>query len=114
VCMATSLVHVVMTESYSTDSFLMVLRRFMTVHGAPRRFQSDQGDQLVVASKQLVTWNWVRVDELCSQKGATWRLVPTGGQHYNDQTEQVMDLMKLCLAQTLEGKRCSIMELATV
>ncbi len=109
-----SLVHVEMTESYSTDSFLMALRRFMTVHGAPRRFQSDQGDQLVAASKQLATWNWARVDELCSQKGATWRLVPTGGQHYNGQAEWVIGLMKLCLAQTLEGKRCSLMELATV
>jgi hypothetical protein len=69
-----------------------------------RRFQSDQGDQLVAASKQLVTWDWARVDELCSQKGATWRLVPTGGQHYNGQAERVIGLMKLCLAQTLEGK----------
>jgi hypothetical protein len=68
VCKATSLVHVEMTESYPMDSFLMALRRFMMVHGAPRRFQSDQGDQLVVASKQLATWDWVRVDELCSQK----------------------------------------------
>jgi hypothetical protein len=107
VCTAPSLVHVEMTESYSMDSFLMVLKRFMTVHGAPRRFQSGQGDQLVAASKQLVTWDWARVDELCSQKCATWRLVPTGGQHYNGQAE-------LCLAQMLEGKRCSIMELATV
>jgi hypothetical protein len=46
-----------MTESYFTDSFLMSLRMFMMVHGAPRRFQSDQGDQLVAASKQLATWN---------------------------------------------------------
>ncbi len=45
----TSLVHVEMTESYSMDSFLIALRRFMTVHGAPRRFQSDNGDQLVAA-----------------------------------------------------------------
>jgi hypothetical protein len=114
VCMATSLVHVEVTESYSTDSFLMALRRFMTVHGAPRRFPSDQGDQLVAASKQLATWNWAKVDELCSQRGATWRLVPTGGQHHNGHAERVIGMMKLCLAQTLEGKRCSLMELATV
>jgi hypothetical protein len=56
-CTVTSLVHVEMTESYSTDTFLMALRRFMTVYGAPRTFQSDQGDQLVAASKQLATWN---------------------------------------------------------
>ncbi len=54
------------------------------------------------------------MDELFSQKGATWRLVPTGGQYYNGQAERVIGLMKLCLAQTLEGKQCSLMELATV
>jgi hypothetical protein len=36
-------------ESYSTDSFLMALRRFKAKNGAPRRFQSNQGDQLVAA-----------------------------------------------------------------
>ncbi len=49
VCTATPLVHVEMTQSYSTDSFLMALRRFKAKHGAPRRFQSNQGDQLVAA-----------------------------------------------------------------
>jgi hypothetical protein len=29
------------TESYSTDSFLIALGRFMTIQGVPRRFQSD-------------------------------------------------------------------------
>ncbi len=28
------LVHVEMTESYSTDSFLMALRKFMLIHGS--------------------------------------------------------------------------------
>jgi hypothetical protein len=55
ICTATSLVHGEMTEFYSNDSFLMALRKFMIIHGAPRRFQSYQGDQLVAASKQLAT-----------------------------------------------------------
>jgi hypothetical protein len=28
-------------ESYSTESFLMAVRRFMALHGVPKRFQSD-------------------------------------------------------------------------
>ncbi len=39
--------------------------------------------------------------------------MPTGGQHYNGQTEGVIRLLKLCLPQTLKGKRCSMMEMAT-
>ncbi len=49
VCTATPLVSVEMTQSYSTDSFLMALRRFKAKHGAQRRFQSNQCDQLVAA-----------------------------------------------------------------
>jgi hypothetical protein len=121
VCTATSLVHVEMTQSYSTDSFLMALRRFMGLHGAPRRFQSDQGDQLVAASKQVGGWDWSKVDEECSRRGSewdntgvVWRLVPTGGQHYNGQAERVIGLLKKCLEQSLEGKRCSWEEVGTL
>jgi hypothetical protein len=95
VCTAISLVHVEMTEA--TDLFLRALRRFMTKCGALRRFQTDQGDQLVEASKQTATWDWSKVDKLCSKKHATWRLVPTGGQHYNRQAERIIGLLKLCL-----------------
>ncbi len=43
VCTATSLVHVEITDAYSTDSFLLAVRRFMAMHRAPSRFKSDQG-----------------------------------------------------------------------
>jgi hypothetical protein len=61
VCTATSLVHVEITDSYSTDSFLLAVSRFMAIHGAPSRFQSDQGTQLVAAAKQIRTWDWAQV-----------------------------------------------------
>jgi hypothetical protein len=57
VCTLTSLANVEIGETYSTESFLMAMRRFMALHGAPRRFQSDQGTQLVAASKQMATWD---------------------------------------------------------
>jgi hypothetical protein len=43
VCTATSLVHAEMNKSYSTDFFLMALRRFMTMHGAPRGLHVTPG-----------------------------------------------------------------------
>jgi hypothetical protein len=74
----TSLVQMEMTESYSINSFLMALRKFTTIHRAPRRFQSDQGDQLIAASKQLATWDWSKVDDVqpegCHlEASADWR-----------------------------------------
>ncbi len=49
----TSALHVEFMDTYSTDSFLMVLRRFMGLRGTPTRFQSDRGEQLVTAAKQV-------------------------------------------------------------
>jgi hypothetical protein len=81
VCTSTSLAHVEIAETYSTESFLMAVRRFMALHGAPKRFQSDQGTQLVAASKQLATWDWTAVHEMAERVSAEWHIVPTGGQH---------------------------------
>jgi hypothetical protein len=44
VCTTTSALHVEFMDTYSTDSFLLALRRFMSVRGTPTRFQSDRGD----------------------------------------------------------------------
>jgi hypothetical protein len=114
VCTSTSLAHVEVAESYSTESFLMAARRFMALHGAPRRFQSDQGTQLVAASKQLATWDWTAVHEQAERVGAEWHIVPTGGQHYNGQAERLIGLLKRCLEGALGNRRFTLGELSTV
>jgi hypothetical protein len=70
VCTSTSLAHVEIAETYSTESFLIAVRRFMALHGAPKRFQSDQGTQLVAASKQLAMWDWTAVHEAVEKESA--------------------------------------------
>ncbi len=114
VCTSTSLAHVEIAETYSTESFLMAVRRFMALHGAPKRFQSDKGTQLVAASKQLATWDWTAVYELAEKAGAEWHIVPTGGQHYNGQAERLIGLLKRCLEGTLNSRRLTLGELNTV
>ncbi len=64
VCTATSLIHMEITESYSTDAFLLALHSFMAMYDAPMRFQSDQGTQLVAASKQVARWDWTKTISL--------------------------------------------------
>jgi hypothetical protein len=114
VCTAMSLVHVEVTDAYSTDSFLLAVRRFMAKHGAPSRFQSDQGTQLVAAAKQIRAWDWSRVHLEVGARGAEWHLVPTGAQHFNGQAERMIGLLKPCLEQAIAGKRYSYGELAKV
>ncbi len=49
VCTAISAVHVEFMDMYTTDSFLMAMRRFMCLRGTPMRIQSHRGEQLVAA-----------------------------------------------------------------
>jgi hypothetical protein len=114
VCTSTSLAQVEIAETYSTESFLMAVRRFMALHGAPRRFQYNQGTQLVAASKQLATWDWTAVHEMAERVNAEWHIVPTGGQHYNGQAERLIRLLKRCLEGTLNSRRLTLGELSTV
>ena len=114
VCTSTSLAHVEIAKTYPTESFLMAVRRFLALHGAPKRFQSEQGTLLVAASKQLATWDWTAVHEAVEKEGAEWHIVPTGGQHYNGQAERLIRLLKRCLEGTLNSRRLTLGELNTV
>jgi hypothetical protein len=114
VCTTTSALHVEFMDSYSTDSFLMALRRFMSIRGTPTRFQSDRGEQLVAAAKQVAMWDFTEVVQWAGRKGIEWTLVPTGGQHFNGQAERMIGLIKQQLWRTFEGKRLSHEETITV
>jgi Family of unknown function (DUF5641) len=112
-CTATSAVCLELTESYSMDSFLQALVRFTCTHGMPARFQSDAGDQLVAAAKQVATWDFSKVHDWCGQNKTEWVVVPTGAQHFNGQAERMIGLAKLCLEQVLDGKVATFGEMAT-
>ena len=46
-CLATRAIHIDVATDYSTDSFFLVLRRFVSMHGYPNKLYSDNGSQLV-------------------------------------------------------------------
>ena len=52
-CLATRDDHVDISPDYSTEKFLMVLGRFVSIRGYPSKLYSDSGAQLVSANKEL-------------------------------------------------------------
>jgi hypothetical protein len=94
ICLASSAVHVEFMDTYSMDSFLMALRRFMCKRGVPSQIQSDMGEQLVAASKQVSAWDLEGVREWAGRKGIEWHLMPTGGQHFNGEAERMIGILK--------------------
>ena len=81
VCMATSAVHLERAKSYSTDSFIYALRRFILFRGTPSKIQSDRGTQLVAAARQVGGWDFSEIRDWCATKKFTWEPIPTGAQH---------------------------------
>jgi hypothetical protein len=79
ICMATSDTNMEFIELYSTDSFLMVLTKFMCPRWTPSRVQSDRGEQLVSASKQIDLRDFDGILQWSRVKRIEWHLVPTGG-----------------------------------
>jgi hypothetical protein len=52
-CMNTRAVYVDLAQDYSTDGFLMTLRRFMSVRGCPSVIYIDRGGNLIGAKCEL-------------------------------------------------------------
>jgi hypothetical protein len=114
ICTTTSAVHIEFVDTYSTDSFLMALRRFMCLRGILSRFQLDRVEQLVAASKQVAKWDLKDLVQWAGKKGIEWVLVPTGGQHFNGQAERMIGLIKRQICRSFEGKKYSHKETVTI
>jgi uncharacterized membrane protein len=114
VCTSTSAMHIEFVDTYSTDSFLMVLRQFMCIRGVPSRVQSDRGEQLVASSKQVIRWNFDSILQWAEKRGIESVLMPTGGQHFNGQAERMIGLVKKQIRQSFEGRKYSHEETITI
>ena len=52
-CLGTRAVHIDISPDFSTEKFLLVLRRFASIRGYPSKIYSDNASQLVAASAEL-------------------------------------------------------------
>ena len=75
-CLVTRAVYLDLADSYNTQSFITVFRRFISLRGHPHTIYSDSGTQLVAASKELKmirqNWDESEVTTCTADKGTTW------------------------------------------
>ena len=116
-CTVTRAVHLDITEDYGTDSILMALRRFTTIRGCPGKIHSDQGSQLIAASKDIAPlvqdWDWNPIHEWAAQKQIKWTLTPAEGQHQNGLSESLIKLTKRTIKHKITGNVLSALQLQT-
>lgn len=79
-CLSTRAVHVDLAADYSTNKFLMVLRRFVSIRGYPSKLYSDNGPQLVAANEELTNimkgWNQEELQQFGVMEGFKWEFTP--------------------------------------
>ena len=100
-CLSSRAVYVDLAKDSSTDSFLQVFRRFITIRGSPQKIFSDNGSNLVGASnelKQIVkNLNWKEIRDYGLQEGTQWTFSPGNAPWYNGATEALVKSTKRAL-----------------
>ena len=94
-------VYVDISQDYSTDAFLMTLRRFATIHGRPQKIHSDRGSQLVSASNELrdivEKLNFDQLSDFGIENGFEWSFSAPDAPRMNGVTEPPVKTVKSAL-----------------
>ena len=113
-CTVTRAMYLDLTEDYSTDAILQVIRRFVTVGGCPG-IQSDQGSQLIAAAKDIgehfKKWDWKTIHDWAANNKIKWMLAPAKGQHQNGLSESLIKSVKRSIKHKICGHTLTFSEL---
>ena len=116
-CFLTRAVYVDLSCDYSTDAFLLVFRRFVSLRGYPAKVFSDVGTQLEAASKELKEMfndlDWTRIKAESAMKGLEWKFCPPEAPWYNGCCEALIRSIKKCIYHAIGNQVISFSELLT-
>uniref|UniRef100_A0A5S6Q1B8 Integrase catalytic domain-containing protein n=1 Tax=Trichuris muris TaxID=70415 RepID=A0A5S6Q1B8_TRIMR len=106
--LTTRAVHLEMSYSLDTDSFLMAFRRFISRRGSPAVVYSDNGTNLVAAEKEVRTslesWNQAKIAEALTQHRIQWVFSPPNAPHFGGVWERLVRSAKIALRKILNGR----------
>ena len=117
-CIVSRAVYVDVAHNYTTDGFLLVLRRFVSLRGYPSKIYSDPGSQLVAASKELKNivkgLNVEEITQFGNDKGLEWKFSPADGPWQNGCSEALVKSVKKAIAGSVGSQVLTIPEIQTV
>ena len=118
VCDSSRAVHAEIAQNFSTDAFLQALRRFGCMRGWPKRIHSDNGTQLVGATKELSSviskLSWNEVEKFGHKFGTNWSFCPPDAPWQNGSTEALVKSIKRALKCVMGEQIFTFAELQTV
>ena len=113
-----SCTHIDIASDYSTDKFLMVLRRFVSLSGYPSTLYSDNGPQLVSASSELINvtknWNQTELEASGVVEGFQWQYTSADAPWQNGISEALIKTIKRTLKLVIGENALTLSELQTI
>lgn len=117
-CMVSRAVHVDVATDYSTEGFLMVLRRFVSIRGYPKLMFSDCGSQLAAADKELKSViegvSKDRLKEFGAEHGLEWKFAAADAPWQNGCSEALVKSVKSAIKGAIGDQVLMFSELQTV
>ena len=117
-CLLSRAIHLDLAASYDTESFLMTLRRFMSIRGCPIKIYSDPGSQLKAADKELQTalrnMNMDAINEFGIANRLEWEFGSPDAPWRNGCVESLIKTVKKSIAVTIGEQVLQFSEMQTV
>ena len=117
-CMSTRAIHVDLAPDYSSEKFLLVLRRFVALRGYPTKLYSDNRPQLVAANQELQkmtrNWNWKDLREFRLTEGFQWDFATADAPWQNGISESLIKAIKKAIRIAIGQSIMTFSELQTV
>ena len=118
-CLTTRGIYLDITCGYDAENFMMVLRRFISIHGCPYQIFSDPGSQLLAAGKKI-SEDVENIDDRTVKKfglkhGLNWTVNKSADAPWqNGCTERLIRSVKRCILSTIGENVLTFPELQTV
>ena len=113
-CAVYRAVHLELTTSLSTSSFISVLRRFIARRGRPKTIYSDNGTNFVGAENALSQLDWQEVVRNSSIQRITWKFNPPSAPWWGGFWERLIGMIKRLLKKMLGRASLDYEDLLTV
>ena len=117
-CMLSRAVHLEIATDYSTDAFLLVMRRFMSIRGCPIKMWSDRGTQLVAANKEMrqviASHDESVIREFGADNAIDWEFNAPDAPWQNGCAEALIKSAKKAISVAIGGQILTFPEMQTV
>ena len=107
-CLTTRAIHLELSEKLNTDSFINVLRRFISRRGKPNTIQCDNGSNFLGATRELAEslrdLNQDAIGDFALDQGIKWQFNPPEAPHMGGVWERMVQTVKTSLRAILNDR----------